>query len=179
MPGWRRSTSGEVCELWNGQKVVRTVGETPIAEFICLPLCAPVTLGRPASNRGLLLEALQTAGTPPMTNLGHQPNAGAGPLRLDNNLEISVTAATGINGGPSCSDSSDDFSNPVRDIAVDDGSEGDDGPMAQMMMLPVASAMALMTHLSFWIYQPWLTRIAWNGVGLDCSKLIHELDFSL
>ena len=30
------STSNEVCELWNGQKVVRVAGEAPIAEFICL-----------------------------------------------------------------------------------------------------------------------------------------------
>ncbi|KAK3378964.1 hypothetical protein B0T24DRAFT_694245, partial [Lasiosphaeria ovina] len=30
------STSNEVCELWNGQKVVRTAGEANIAEFIVL-----------------------------------------------------------------------------------------------------------------------------------------------
>ncbi|RYP44949.1 hypothetical protein DL768_008642 [Monosporascus sp. mg162] len=30
------STSQEVCELWNGQQVVRCMGSAPIAEFICL-----------------------------------------------------------------------------------------------------------------------------------------------
>jgi len=30
------STSKEVCELWNGQEVVRCMGSAPIAEFICL-----------------------------------------------------------------------------------------------------------------------------------------------
>ncbi|KAF1950249.1 hypothetical protein CC80DRAFT_520047 [Byssothecium circinans] len=30
------STSEEVCELWNGQQVVRCMGSAPIAEFICL-----------------------------------------------------------------------------------------------------------------------------------------------
>jgi hypothetical protein len=35
------STSDEVSELWNGQKVVRVAGKASIAEFICLlPLCA-------------------------------------------------------------------------------------------------------------------------------------------
>lgn len=35
------STSNEVSELWNGQKVVRVAGEASIAEFICLlPSCA-------------------------------------------------------------------------------------------------------------------------------------------
>ncbi|KAH0561959.1 hypothetical protein GP486_003336 [Trichoglossum hirsutum] len=30
------STSDEVCELWNGQQVVRVMGSAPIREFICL-----------------------------------------------------------------------------------------------------------------------------------------------
>lgn len=30
------STSHEVSELWNGQKMVRVAGRAPIAEFICL-----------------------------------------------------------------------------------------------------------------------------------------------
>jgi hypothetical protein len=30
------STSKEVCELWNGQEVVRSMGAAPISEFICL-----------------------------------------------------------------------------------------------------------------------------------------------
>jgi len=30
------STSNEVCELWNGQEVVRVMGTAPICEFICL-----------------------------------------------------------------------------------------------------------------------------------------------
>ncbi|KAM3516176.1 hypothetical protein MY11210_000198 [Beauveria gryllotalpidicola] len=30
------STSQEVCELWNGQEVVRCMGSAPVAEFICL-----------------------------------------------------------------------------------------------------------------------------------------------
>ncbi|KAH8423178.1 uncharacterized protein LDX57_000932 [Aspergillus melleus] len=30
------STSNEVCELWNGQEVVRVIGTAPIQEFICL-----------------------------------------------------------------------------------------------------------------------------------------------
>jgi len=30
------STSEEVCELWNGQDVVRSMGAAPISEFICL-----------------------------------------------------------------------------------------------------------------------------------------------
>jgi hypothetical protein len=30
------STSKDVCELWNGQAVVRCMGSAPIAEFICL-----------------------------------------------------------------------------------------------------------------------------------------------
>ncbi|KAH6650766.1 hypothetical protein F5144DRAFT_59685 [Chaetomium tenue] len=30
------STSKEVCELWNGQAVVRSMGAAPIGEFICL-----------------------------------------------------------------------------------------------------------------------------------------------
>lgn len=30
------STSNEVCELWNGQQIVRVMGEGPIREFIIL-----------------------------------------------------------------------------------------------------------------------------------------------
>lgn len=30
------STSKEVCELWNGQEVVRCMGSAPVVEFICL-----------------------------------------------------------------------------------------------------------------------------------------------
>jgi hypothetical protein len=30
------STSNEVCELWNGQQIVRVMGEGPIREFILL-----------------------------------------------------------------------------------------------------------------------------------------------
>ncbi|KAK2038833.1 hypothetical protein LZ31DRAFT_477902, partial [Colletotrichum somersetense] len=30
------STSSEVCELWNGNEVVRCMGSAPIKEFICL-----------------------------------------------------------------------------------------------------------------------------------------------
>lgn len=30
------STSYEVSELWNGQKIVRVAGQAPIVEFICL-----------------------------------------------------------------------------------------------------------------------------------------------
>lgn len=30
------STSHEVSELWNGQKIVRVAGQAPIVEFICL-----------------------------------------------------------------------------------------------------------------------------------------------
>ncbi|CAI4214432.1 unnamed protein product [Parascedosporium putredinis] len=30
------STSGEVCELWNGQEVVRCMGSAPVVEFICV-----------------------------------------------------------------------------------------------------------------------------------------------
>jgi hypothetical protein len=30
------STSKEVCELWNGQEVVRCMGSAPVSEFICL-----------------------------------------------------------------------------------------------------------------------------------------------
>lgn len=30
------STSNEVCELWNGNDIVRCMGSAPIAEFICL-----------------------------------------------------------------------------------------------------------------------------------------------
>jgi hypothetical protein len=30
------STSNEVCELWNGQGIVRVMGVAPIREFICL-----------------------------------------------------------------------------------------------------------------------------------------------
>ncbi|KAH6955704.1 hypothetical protein BKA56DRAFT_449679, partial [Ilyonectria sp. MPI-CAGE-AT-0026] len=30
------STSTEVCELWNGQEVVRCMGSAPVSEFICL-----------------------------------------------------------------------------------------------------------------------------------------------
>jgi hypothetical protein len=30
------STSKEVCEVWNGQAVVRCMGSAPITEFICL-----------------------------------------------------------------------------------------------------------------------------------------------
>lgn len=30
------STSKEVCELWNGQEVVRCMGLAPVVEFICL-----------------------------------------------------------------------------------------------------------------------------------------------
>lgn len=30
------STSHEVCELWNGQQIVRCTGTAPITEFICL-----------------------------------------------------------------------------------------------------------------------------------------------
>lgn len=30
------STSKEVCELWNGEQVVRCMGTAPIVEFICL-----------------------------------------------------------------------------------------------------------------------------------------------
>lgn len=30
------STSREVCELWNGQAVVRCMGAAPITEFLCL-----------------------------------------------------------------------------------------------------------------------------------------------
>jgi hypothetical protein len=33
------STSDEVCELWNGQQVVRIMGSAPIREFICLLPC--------------------------------------------------------------------------------------------------------------------------------------------
>ena len=31
------STSNEVCELWNGQQIVRVMGEGPIREFVILP----------------------------------------------------------------------------------------------------------------------------------------------
>lgn len=30
------STSDEVCELWNGQEVVRCMGSAPVVEFICV-----------------------------------------------------------------------------------------------------------------------------------------------
>ena len=30
------STSNEVCEVWNGQEVVRCMGLAPVVEFICL-----------------------------------------------------------------------------------------------------------------------------------------------
>lgn len=30
------STSNEVCELWNGQQIVKVMGEGPIREFIFL-----------------------------------------------------------------------------------------------------------------------------------------------
>lgn len=30
------STSDEVCELWNGQGIVRCMGSSPVVEFICM-----------------------------------------------------------------------------------------------------------------------------------------------
>lgn len=49
------STSKEVCELWNGQQVVRIAGEAPIAEFICLiPHARTQATADPRPSPGLL-----------------------------------------------------------------------------------------------------------------------------
>ncbi|PNP60633.1 hypothetical protein FNYG_14636 [Fusarium nygamai] len=42
------STSKEVCELWNGQEVVRCMGSAPVSEFICL---LPTTRQKNAAER--------------------------------------------------------------------------------------------------------------------------------
>ncbi|KAH7123383.1 hypothetical protein B0J13DRAFT_392225, partial [Dactylonectria estremocensis] len=55
------STSKEVCELWNGQEVVRCMGSAPVSEFICLlPEGMQSTTNPPAAN--------PPATNPPATN---------------------------------------------------------------------------------------------------------------
>jgi hypothetical protein len=41
------STSQEVCELWNGQQVVRCMGSAPVSEFICLMPANMASSGSP------------------------------------------------------------------------------------------------------------------------------------
>jgi len=64
------STSKEVCELWNGQRVIRTVGEAPLAEFICL-----FPTANPTSER-----SIRTAGTSEQDSRHTESMTGAIPV---------------------------------------------------------------------------------------------------
>jgi len=76
------STSKEVCELWNGQRVIRTVGEAPIAEFICLFPTAKPTSER--SDRTAGTSQQDPRNTKSMT--GGNPNAQ--PVRQPQSLRL-------------------------------------------------------------------------------------------
>lgn len=80
------STSDEVCELWNGRKVVRVAGEAPIAEFICLfPQARHVqgTSGDSASNDGTS-SGHRTANAPAVTSPNSSSDGNPAPLNLGN-----------------------------------------------------------------------------------------------
>jgi hypothetical protein len=80
------STSDEVCELWNGRKVVRVAGEATIAEFICLfphPRHAKGTSAESTSNDGTP-SGHRTANAQVMTSPNPSPDGNSGFLDLGN-----------------------------------------------------------------------------------------------
>ncbi|KAH6847821.1 hypothetical protein B0I37DRAFT_152071 [Chaetomium sp. MPI-CAGE-AT-0009] len=52
------STSKEVCELWNGQEVVRCMGSAPVSEFICL---LPEDMPRGGNDAKIVTSTLEKA----------------------------------------------------------------------------------------------------------------------
>jgi hypothetical protein len=53
------STSKEVCEVWNGQEVVRCMGLAPVVEFICLLQYTDDAQSEPESRAGPSIEVLE------------------------------------------------------------------------------------------------------------------------
>lgn len=81
------STSKEVCELWNGQRFIRTVGEAPLAEFICHLPCAKATPKYPIGMSGAHQQARRNTGSISRDNLGPQSNRHPEPLQLDHHSD--------------------------------------------------------------------------------------------
>lgn len=64
------STSHEVCELWNGQQIVRVMGEAEVREFIILVGEDSDTI--PAGDTGNIAVAKQSGHTPSVDAQGNQ-----------------------------------------------------------------------------------------------------------